>query len=140
MEFEEHLSSWHNRDRYPERERALCAEIAEALPANLVYDAFGSLDGHHGIDRLSPISEEWRTGKSTSGLPVSRSKDRLRSLRRGRSNNGDQLLVFEGRIPSGRKKVYQIAFYEAAIRSGIENSRSETAQRGEDANAKDASE
>lgn len=94
-----------------DRESEIYSEIAQALPLQLVYWATWSSDGHHGLRGLD--SQKGHKGYQTDPKPVTRSSDGLRELRCGQSV--DELLVLRCRVPKGRKRVCDIAFYKSAM-------------------------
>ena len=82
-------------------------EIAMSLSSPDIYWATWSLDGHHGLDGF--VSRG--SGYSKSRFPQSTSDDGLHSLTYGKAFDDETgLVIYEGRIPDGRKEVYRIAF------------------------------
>ena len=96
-----------------EKKNVLSKQLATALASPYVYWADWSDDGHHGAECID--SHEGRQGCETFPWIASRSWDGRRALYHGRSIEGDKLLVFEGYVPKGFKKVYSIAFYEKSF-------------------------
>jgi hypothetical protein len=92
----------------PEMADRIHKELQLALSIPEVFAASWSSDGHHGLENLvSAGAEEW--GWHLRGV-ISRSPDGLHTLYVGESDDGARLLVFEGMVPNGTKRVFRIAF------------------------------
>jgi len=102
--------------------------LATALDSPIIYWADWTDDGHHGAESID--AHEGRLGLTTFPWIASRSWDGRRALYRGRSFEGDRLLVFEGHVPNGYKKVYSIAFYERAFHEASSLKIHKDAQQG----------
>ena len=102
-----------------DRERAMYGDIRASLSSPMVCSAGWSIDGHHGARGL--YSHPSCTGRETFSWPVSHSENGLRTLRLGRSREGDELVVLEGFVPDGRKRFYTIAFFREEIRKDMKD-------------------
>lgn len=100
------------------RSQELYDEIERAIPEGLILHAGWSLDGHHGSRSLF-VHEGWQ-GHVTYDWVTSTREDGRYVLRRGKSEEGDRLLVFEGRIPNAHKRVFRIAFFENEVLKYLE--------------------
>ena len=109
------------------REEEIYNELAAAFPLNQVYWATWSSDGHHGLRGL--YRSEASGGYQTYPRPVSHSENGRWALRQGRSFEGHELLVFEGHVPNGHKRVYKIAFYREQILQQMSNEAIKTTQQ-----------
>lgn len=90
-----------------DRRNAIEAEIAGKLGDPRIVSAHWSLDGHHRLDSFKSMTVR---GFSISPLSKASNASGRRTLRFGESFDGKQLLVLEGRVPEGVKRVYEIAF------------------------------
>jgi hypothetical protein len=87
-------------------------ELGAVLSSNEIFSASWSRDGHHGLDFIKPLPD----GYATWPWFTSASTDNLHALRYGRSEKGQALLIYEGRVPDGAKRVYNVAFALDAIK------------------------
>ena len=87
-------------------------EFGAVLSSNEIFSASWSTDGHHGLDTIKPLPD----GYATWHWFTSTSTDSLHTLRYGRSEKGQALLIYEGRVPDGAKRVYDVAFVLDAIK------------------------
>ena len=81
-------------------------ELRAIVSSNEIFSAYWSTDGHHGLDTIKPLPD----GYATWPWLTSANADTLHFLRYGRSEKGQALLIYEGRVPTGAKRVYRIAF------------------------------
>jgi hypothetical protein len=85
--------------------------VALSLPE--VYAAHWSWDGHHGLDTLvSADGEEWGWFCESAS---SRSSDGSYTLFWGESDDGIRLVLYEGIVPNGSKRVFRVAFRHSQI-------------------------
>jgi hypothetical protein len=87
-------------------------ELRAVVSSNEIFSACWSTDGHHGLDTIKPVPD----GYATWPWLTSASADNLHSLRYGRSEKGQALLIYEGRVPDGTKRVYDVVFALDAVR------------------------
>jgi hypothetical protein len=81
-------------------------KIEQALAAPEIVAAGWTSDGHHGSQTLRP----WSTpGYSTVSLYWASDADRQHVVRYGTSFDDKRLIIFQGFVPDGEKRVYDIA-------------------------------
>jgi hypothetical protein len=81
-------------------------ELRAIVSSNEIFSAYWSTDGHHGLDTIKPLPD----GYATCPWLTSTSADNLHFLRYGRTEKGHALLIYEGEVPTGGKRVYTVAF------------------------------
>src|SRR5881394_1444051 len=91
---------------------AIQDELRAVVSSNEIFSAYWCTDGHHGLDTIKPLPD----GYATCPWFTSASADNLHSLRYARSEKGQALLIYEGQVPNGAKRVYRVAFALDAIK------------------------
>jgi hypothetical protein len=89
------------------KREAIMAGIEQALAAPEVVGAGWTTDGHHGSEGLRRLDA---AGYSKSMLYSSADPTGLHTLRRGTTFDGRTILIFEGVVPGGTKRHYEIVF------------------------------
>jgi hypothetical protein len=91
---------------------AILQSIRESLSDEGVASASWSFDGHHGALVLSP----WKAaGVSISPFYRAASSSGLHFTRFGTAVDGRPVIVFDGSVPKGKMKHYQLVFFSELL-------------------------
>jgi hypothetical protein len=95
------------------------AKIIESkLSSKAIFCVYSSGDGHHGQRCLKPMKD----GFTSYCIPFcgSNNSDGRHTLFFGKTFNGQRLLVYQGVVPTGGKRRYEIVFLLDEIRNAAE--------------------